>query len=146
MVGSNHIKCSILLYIVHCSKKVFKTHVTKKKLMRKRNQREILLKTVDPVLLKVFFLRLSENGWKKPQSYKWTCKGYFNCVKWIGFLNINHDQLITFEIYRHMFLIGDNTIFIFFSTRFCYKFKILTEFLIIDFFLQTILFKICIPL
>lgn len=33
-----------------------------------------------------------------------------------------------------MFLNGDNKIFIFFSTIFCYKFKILTEFLIIDFF------------
>lgn len=45
-----------------------------------------------------------------------------------------------------MFLNGDTKIFIFFSTIFCYKFKILTEFLIIDFFLQTILFKIFIRL
>lgn len=56
----------------YCSKKVFKTHVTKqkKKLTRKRNQREILLKTVDPVLLKVFFLRLFENGWKKKHTVR----------------------------------------------------------------------------
>lgn len=98
-------KTSILLYIVHCSQMVFKTHMTIKKTNEiTKPERDSIENSWDPVLLNVF----SVVFWKwleKTTPLEINLYRAFKCAKWIGFLNIY--QLSTLDIFKLMFLNED---------------------------------------